>query len=419
MSAPPPVLGGRILIVEPSSSGLALLPQAQKLGFEVVVASADTGDRRLPDSARAHVDQLVVVDTNDERALAETVTALHAEQPFRGIVPGFEFYVDIVARLADTLGLPGLNAATARGLRDKAEMRRLVAGAGLRVPRFAEVTGERELEAAAGYVGFPLVLKPTDSAGSVHVSRADTLDQLRAAYRDLRADTRTDLGRGLSVTVLVEEYLDGPEVSVEGYVEDGATVVLAVTTKMLGPEPHFVELGQVMPCPLDPQAKSAVDAYTAGVCAALGVTRGPFHCELRLPQGEPVLIEIGARLGGQRIPELVETVTGTSQVRVTLAAYTGLRARDVDAFSAPSAGAAGTVCLAQPELTRYRGVEGLADVRLHEDTLEVDLYVQPGEEFPPPEDFRCFLGHVVFKADSYETAWNRWHGIREEVRFVG
>ena len=93
---------------------------------------------------------------------------------------------------------------------------------------------ESELAAAAERVGFPAVLKPVESAGSVHVSRVDSLDGLRAAYRRLAADSRTDFGRGLDGPVLLEEYLDGPEISVEGYVEDGRAVVLAVTTKLLG-----------------------------------------------------------------------------------------------------------------------------------------------------------------------------------------
>ncbi|WP_157536733.1 ATP-grasp domain-containing protein [Kitasatospora mediocidica] len=414
-----PARGARILIVEPSSSGAGLPQEARALGFEVVVASADRGDRRLPDQVREHLDQLVVVDTNDEDALAEAVAALHRGRPFQGIVPGFEFYVDTVARLAERLGLPGLPAGSARGLRHKTAMRELVGAAGLRIPRYAEVSGEGELAAAAELVGFPAVLKPAESAGSVHVSRVDSPDGLRAAYRRLRTDTRTDFGRGLDGPVLLEEYLDGPEISVEGYVEDGRAVVLAVTTKMLGPEPYFVELGQVLPRTMDPRTRAAVDAYVDGVCTALGLTLGPFHCELRLPAGEPVLIEIGARLAGHRIPYLVELVTGTSQARIMLAAYTGLRPQDVAAFSTPSATFVGTACFtAPPELTAYSAVEGLGELRADRDTLEVELYVPPGERIPPPEDFRCFLGHAVFQAESYEQALTRWHAMRDEVHFV-
>ncbi|MFF1903269.1 ATP-grasp domain-containing protein [Kitasatospora sp. NPDC058218] len=418
MSEQLPAPRGRVLIVEPSSSGVALLAEAHALGFETVVASADVDDRRLPDAARAHVDRLVVVDTNDEQALAEAAAALHAERPLAGIVPGFEFYVDTVARLAPALGLPGLRADTARGLRNKATMRRLVEAAGLRVPRHAEATDEQELLAAAAHVGYPAVLKPTESAGSIHVSRVDSPEQLLAAFRSLRADHRTDLGRVLDGPVLLEEYLDGPEVSVEGYVEDGRAVVLAVTTKMLGPEPYFVELGQIMPHPAAPEAKAAIDAYVAGVCEALGVTRGPFHCELRLPAGEPVLIELGARLAGHRIPKLVEAVTGVSQVRIMLAGYTGLSAQEVGASSAPTAKYVGIACFTAYGLAQYRDVEGLDELRAHPDTLEVQLYVRPGEPIPPAEDFRCFLGHVVYKAESYEDAATRWHAVRDEVRFV-
>jgi len=167
-----------------------------------------------------------------------------------------------------------------------------------------------------------------------------------------------------------------------------------------------------------PQARAAVDRYVAGVCAALGVTRGLFHCELRLPDDEPVLIELGARLPGMRIPDLVEAVTGTSQVRIMLAAHTGLRAADLDAFSAPTAKCAAMACFTEPGLTRYERAEGLDVLRGHEDTMDLQVYVAPREDIPPAEDFRCFLGSVVFRAESYEQAVARWHGMRNEVRFV-
>ncbi|MFJ8042655.1 ATP-grasp domain-containing protein [Kitasatospora sp. NPDC096147] len=418
MSVHPPAPAGRVLIVEPSSSGLALLDKARALGFEVVVATADRDDRRLPETARASADQLLVVDTNDEAALLAAVADLHAERPFTGLVPGFEFYVDTTARLAAALGLPGLRAEIADGLRNKARMRTLVEAAGLRVPRFAEVRDEDGLTAAAAHVGFPAVLKPTESAGSIHVSRVEDLGQLLAAYRHLRADTRTDLGRDLAGPVLLEEYLDGPEISVEGYVEDGWTVVLAVTTKMLGPEPYFVELGQVMPRDCDLVTRAAIEKYVAGVCKALGVVRGPFHCELRLPGGEPVLIELGARLAGHRIPTLVEAVTGVDQVGVMVGAYTGLDSRQVGAHGAPSAKYVGIACFTEYGLTRYDRIEGIEELRAHPDTLDVQVYLPAGEEIPPAEDFRCFLGHVVYRAESYEEAVERWHAVRNEVRFV-
>ncbi|WP_051967284.1 ATP-grasp domain-containing protein [Kitasatospora mediocidica] len=394
---------GRVLVVEPMSSGVALLRAAHDLGLETVVVSHDRDDRRLPDGVRRDIDTLLTLDTNDEPALTAAVTALHAERQLVGILPGFEFYVPVVARLAARLGLPGLPAPQAAAVRDKALMRRRVEAAGLRVPRYAPACSAAELDAAAEAVGFPCVLKPTDSAGSIHVVRVDDRAELHSAYRNLVGDPRSDLGRRLDGKILLEEYLDGPELSVEGYVTDGQVRIVAVTRKFLGPEPHFVELGHVVHADLTPSVRRAVDAYVTAVVAALGVTVGPFHCELRLPGGAPVLIELAARMGGDRIPQLVEIASGVPLAHLAVAAHTGL-GPDAVPVRSPRAKFAGIHFLTAPGLDRYRAVHGLDTLRGRPDVLAAELYLRPGETIPPATDFRCRLGHVLFTADSYADA---------------
>lgn len=403
--------------MEPMSSGYGLLAAARRLGIEVVVASFDAGDRRLSADLRELIDVLIVLDTNDEAGLTEAVLALHAEHPFSGIMPGFEFYVDTVARLADRLGLPGLPVTSIEALRNKTTMRERTRAAGLRVPRYAEAADATGLLAAADQVGFPAVLKPNRSAGSVHVSRVDGPDELRRAYEWLLADTRTDLGRGLDGRVLLEEYVDGPEVSVEGYVADGEVVIASVTGKLLGPEPNFVEVGHIVQADLGPDERGAVEAYVRSACSALGVTLGPFHCELRLPGGEPVLIELGARLAGDHICDLVESVTGISLPRVMLAQYAGLDLAEVAPVSAPRAKCAAIHFFTAGGRTTFNAALGLEALRDSSEVEEVALYLAPGDSIEPSEDFRCRIGHVIYHADSYANALERWHGIRREVRF--
>ena len=404
-----------VLVIEPMGAGLALVDAARDAGFYVAAVSYDADDRRLPDRHRDRV-ELLVADTNDEAAVTAAALALHARRPLAGILPGFEFYVDAAARLAARLGLPSLPPATVTRARDKALMRATVEAVGLRVPRWAEAGDAAGLTAAAERVGFPAVLKPAASAGSVHVSRVDDAAQLAEAYAWMHADPRTDLGRRLDGRVLLEEYLDGPEVSVEGLVAGGELSPLAVTTKMLGPEPWFVEVGHVVPQDLQPAARAGIEAYVAGVGRALGLTLGVFHCELRLVRGEPVLVEIGARLPGGHIADLVELVTGVSMPKVMLAAHTGLDPARLGAFGTPRAKYAGIAAITAGGPGQVAALPGVDRLRGAEDVLDVQVYVSPGEELPLPDDFRSRLGHVIFHADSYLAALERWHAIRAEVR---
>src|SRR5207249_7492479 len=104
--------------------------------------------------------------------------------------------------------------------------------------------------------------------------------------------------------VLIEEYVEGPEYSVEGFMDGGSVRVACITSKFLGPEPHFVEAGHVVPGSISEPERRRVVAYVGRVVAALRLDRGPFHAELRCTPHGPLLIEIAARLGGDRIPDL-------------------------------------------------------------------------------------------------------------------
>lgn len=407
----------RILVVEPTSSGGALLKAARQLGIEVVVASHDRDDREISPELREQIDTLITLDTNDEAALTEAVLGLHRQRPLLGIMPGFEFYVDIVAHLAARVGVPGLPVGAVEGLRDKSSMRRVAYSAGLRVPRYAEINGVDGLDQAAERVGYPCVLKPTRSAGSVHVSRVDGPTELRQAYEWMLADTRTDMGRELDGRALLEEYVEGPEVSVEGYVTDDEVVIVSITAKLLGPEPNFVEVGHIVEMKLPPEVRDAIETFVRDVCRVLGVTLGPFHCELRVPADEPVLIEIGARLAGDHICDLVEIVTGISLPRVMLATYAGLDFHQVAAPMTPRAKCAGIHFFTAAELPVLAAAQGLDELRCACDTVEVELYLGRGEAIALPKDFRCRIGHVIYTADSYEQALERWHGIGKQVRF--
>jgi biotin carboxylase len=413
------VTGGRIVVIEPMSSGSTVLRSARELGMETVVLSRDSGDRELSAQLRRDIDRVVTLETNDEQAVTVAVDKLAAQAPILGVMPGFEFYVPVVARLAERLGLPGLPARDIGRLRDKPHMLRLAHAAGVRVPRHAVVESAADLERAAATAGFPCVAKPVDSAGSVHVSRADSAAELAAAYEWMCADDRLDLGRVAGERMLVTEYLDGPEFSVEGYVHDGRVVTASVTKKMLGPEPHFVETGHIVQASLADGARGAIESFVGQVTRALGLTLGPFHCELRMVGGEPVLIEIGARLAGDHIVDLVDLATGISLARAMLALHTGTDFGVVGVQRAPRAKFAGVRFFTAPPGQRgYSRAQGLDQARSMAGVTELALDIGPGEPIPPAEDFRCRLGHAIFTADSYSEAIERWHLLGEVVSFA-
>ncbi|MFF7765235.1 ATP-grasp domain-containing protein [Streptomyces massasporeus] len=407
----------RVLVVEPASSGGAtLIGVAAEMGLRVVVATADSGDRRLSDAVRAAADSVLTVETNDQAALEAAVLELHRAEPFEAVLPGSDIYVTATARVAAALDLPGLPVATVDRVRDKSVMRAAVAEAGLRTPRFAQATTDAELRAAAEQVGFPCVLKPVACSGSIHVSRADDLDQLTAAFQRLVTDPEPDMGKLHEHRVLVEEYVQGPEFSADGYVlESGEITVVALSRTLLGPEPDFVELGHLTPALVDDATLKNVEAYVGDVVRAVGITSGPFHCELRLAADGPVLIEIGARLPGDRIVELLRLVTGVSLPRVAVATALGVSPEAADAFARPQAESAGIRFFSAAGRSSYRELTGWPELEALPEVTETAVYFAPGETIPGVEDCRSRLGHALFTADSPQGALDRWQALGDLV----
>ncbi|MFJ6797294.1 ATP-grasp domain-containing protein [Streptomyces sp. NPDC091268] len=407
----------RILVVEPASSGGAtLIGVAAEMGLRVVVATADAGDRRLSDAVRAAADSVLTVETNDQAALEAAVLALHRAEPFEAVLPGSDIYVTATARVAAALDLPGLPVATVDRVRDKSVMRAAVAQAGLRTPRFAQATTDAELSAAADQVGFPCVLKPVACSGSIHVSRADDLDQLSAAFQRLVTDPEPDMGKLHEHRVLVEEYVQGPEFSADGYVlESGEVTVVALSRTLLGPEPDFVELGHLTPALVDDTTLKSVEAYVGDVVRAVGITSGPFHCELRLAADGPVLIEIGARLPGDRIVELLRLVTGVSLPRVAIATALGVDLEAAGSFAPPQAKSAGIRFFSAAGRSSYQELTGWPELEALPEVTESAVYFAPGETVPGVQDCRSRLGHALFTADSPQGALDRWQALGDLV----
>ncbi|WP_186259022.1 ATP-grasp domain-containing protein [Burkholderia gladioli] len=388
-----------IIVLEPASSGAALVAAAARLGLAAHVFSADRDERIVPPELRAAAASFTAVDTSSPAAVAAAARALGAE----AIVPGFEYVVGVAAQAAERLGLPHLPPDAAALTRDKHRSRQRLAEAGLAVPRFARIASPAELEAAAERVGFPAVLKPVDGCGSQLVTRVDSLPALREAVERATREGVVDMGRELGQALLLEQYLDGPEYSLEGYVGRHGPRVLAVTEKLLGPEPYFVEMGHVVDAPLAPETRATLVAYVEAAAARIGLTLGVFHAEARITRDGPVLIEIAARLGGDRIYRLVEFSKSISLPEVMIRGHLG-EADPAPAYEGRLATQVSGVRFLAPDAAgRFAGVHGIEPVRALPGFEEIEIYPRLGELVPRLTDFRGRVGHVLFTAPDRAT----------------
>ncbi|MFJ1742652.1 acetyl-CoA carboxylase biotin carboxylase subunit family protein [Streptomyces microflavus] len=283
-------------------------------------------DDQPPAWARPYVAEALAVDLHDHQAVARTVTELALRVPISGVTTYLEHHVELAAQLAQEHGLPGAAPEAVAACRDKARTRRLLDEHAVPSARSVLVDSAQAAQAAAESIGYPVVIKPRGLGGSTGVRRADDQTQVDALYREAAVATLDGLEERAVAGVMVEEYLRGPEISVECAVRGRGDVhFAAITRKRLGAEPAFLETGHLVDAadPLldDLELRRVVTA----AISAVGITSGILHVEVRLTGSGPRIVEINARLGGDLIPRLVQLATGVSLPQAQAAMATGDR----------------------------------------------------------------------------------------------
>jgi biotin carboxylase len=267
-------------------------------------------DREEPSWHRPYLTGWTVVDTTDPAALVKATLDIPAG---RGSPDGLlcydEWTIEATAAAANELGLPSSPATAIACCRDKAATRRLAAAAGLPQPESVPVGDRDTAVEVATRLGYPVVVKARALAGSIAVVRADDAGGVAEAY-DRAAGTHFPLAPAFADGVLVEEYVDGPEISVDSAVRDGVAQPIAVAHKRTGLAPWFEETSHVVdshdPLLTDPGFRDLLQRTHD----ALGLTQGMTHAEYRHGPHGWTLIEMNARLGGDFIPLLGRLATG-------------------------------------------------------------------------------------------------------------
>ncbi|HLJ08300.1 MAG TPA: ATP-grasp domain-containing protein [Acidimicrobiia bacterium] len=335
-----------------------------------------------------------------------------------GVATLTEPALETAGRVTDLLGLPGNGYAVHRLLRDKLAMRRRQAEAGVGPVAAAAVVERRSLAQFAEAHGYPFIVKPADGVASMGVRKVAGPSDLAAAWRHIEQVRSEPLSAATFGTVsvdtfLAEEYLDGPEYSVEAFTFHGRHVVLAVTEKLT--LPNFLEIGHAVPARLTEPVRQAVVAAATAFLDCIGVGEGPSHTEIRLTPAGPRVVESHTRPGGDRIIELVEAAYGIDLERYTVSWPVDLVA-ELDQAPAPRQAAATRFVLAEPGTVER--VDGLEAVRAEPDVVLADLNLRPGDEVRPLAWSWDRPGQVVVTAPTTERAVARAEELAGRIRIV-
>lgn len=358
---------------------------------------------------------VVSMETNDTEAVALRVEQLRRAQEVHALLTFSEFYVPVVAEVAQRLGMPYLSPTAARTCRSKPATREALRAAGHRIPEFRVLASEEDVRSAAAELSFPCVVKPPADSSSKGVLQVAGPEGLMDHFRRLHAWRINDRGQELSGEVLVESLLSGPEVSVETVtLPSGELVVVGITAKHLSPPPLFVEVGHDFPALLAPAESARIEVEVAAALEAVGFDFGPAHTEVRLtPQG-PVVVEINPRLAGGMIPALVRYATGVDLLEVFLDL---LRRRPVDLAPVRAEHASIRFVLAD-RAGRLGGMSGLNEARGLDAVREVAIGKPLGAAVRPAEEAADRVGFVIASGPSRDQVRRAADQALERIRLA-
>ena len=399
----------RVLLLLPTGAYRAadFLEAARELGVKIVVGAEQR--HALDDVIGSRVIELPL---HRPEVAADAIVEFADEMPLNAIVPVDDAGVAVASLAAEQLGLAHSPPAATALTRDKAAMRRRLAQAGVFQPAFTRVDGDDDPAAAAARLGFPVVLKPLELSGSQGVIRADTpADAAAAAARIRRMPPLANHPR--PAPLLVERFVPGVEVAVEGLLRRGTLHTLAIFDK---PDPldgpYFEETLYITPSRLSDDAQRAVEDVTSTAVAGLGLTEGPVHAELRVDGESAVVIEVAARSIGGLCARSLRFGLGVSLESLILRHALNLPLRDTTAAHAAS----GVMMLPIPRagvLVAVRGREAALKVP---GIVGLEITIAPGGWVEPLPEGDRYLGFMFARGDtpsSVESALRRAHAKLE------
>jgi len=265
---------------------LPALRSAKQMNWTVILI-----DRDSKASGRKYADYFEQIDLTAKERITETLRSYNKDLGLDGVFTAGTDFSTSVAWVAENLDLPGITYRVAVNSTDKEKMRRVFKKFHVPSPEFITLTPQLKVEQVLKQLCFPLVVKPVDNMGARGVSKVTSLSQLKHAVKIAFAHSR-------SQRVIVEEYIAGPEFSIDAIVYNGNITICGVADRIICFPPYFIEMGHTMPTKYNAgTVESLVRAFKKGI-RALGITCGAAKGDIKLTKTGPVVGEIAARLSG-------------------------------------------------------------------------------------------------------------------------
>lgn len=345
----------------------------------------------------------------------EEMVAIAKQEQIDGVIhPCSEVSMNVMGRIHDELNLSGVSRKQAVVATNKHLMREAFKKGD--APSPISILAKSAEDAWEQFMAMPgdAILKPSRNSGSRGIAKVSKGSNgvSEVSKEDFYKLYDIALEESRDNSVLIEQFIEGPEFSVEIIVWEGKVNVLTVTDKKTTEAPHFVELGHNQPSCFPEETVALIkDAAVRGV-KALGVNKCACHAEVKVQDGRAYLMEIGARMGGDFISTVLTRLsTGIDMVAAAIDCALNIEP-DLTPKAAPQGVCIRYFCPKPGKLVSISNTEALNDPRVH----EWEIYHQVGDEIPEVTSSLCRSGHVIVTEETPQKAIAFAESLLNEVK---
>lgn len=394
----------KIMILGASILQMPAIDKAKELGLQVVVVDMN------PDAVGFNVEGIEkeIISTIDTEKIIkaakkhkiDAIMTLASDMPMQSI-----------AKVAKVMGLVGITEQTALNATNKAVMRRCLKENNVPIPEYYKVTTRKEYQQAIEIFrskGMKCIIKPVDNSGSrgvTLISDYQSLQTIDKTFKYSKFFSRNG-------DIMVEEYMEGPEVSVETLSVDGKCYVIQITDKLTTGAPYFVEMGHNEPSMLSEDIKKQIMEVASTAVKAIGIENGPSHTEIIVTQAGPKVVELGARLGGDNITtHLVPLSTGVNMVECCIRSALGEKPDFEKKINQASA-----IRYINTKCGKIVRITGLGEAEAIDGVKKINIVHNIGKKANEIKNSVDRLGFVIAQADTPEEAIHICEQAIERIR---
>lgn len=352
------------------------IEKAKEMGLYVIATDGDPKAVGLSLADKSYIVDVKDVEKNLEIAKEEKIDGAMALAS--------DVSVRTVASINESLGLPGINREVAERCLDKEFMRKAFMANKVPSPKSYAVYSIEDLINKSKLVKFPAVVKPADSAGSRGVQKIERPKDLPDAYKKA-------IGYSSKKKVLIEEFMEGLEVSVEAFVVEGKIYIIALSDKVRTSPPYLLDIQVTFPSAYSKKIQGKIIDVAKQAIKAVGVTMGPIHMELMMTKNGPVPVELAARGPGFKVfTDMIPMVTGIDILKASVDLSVGRRPNLTHTKNMAS-----SIKFISVDSGVVKSIGGLSEIRKMDGIYEIEIYAKPGDKTRALTSGADRIGHII------------------------